>query len=301
MKYFKKVKEIKKKEGTIKEVKNFLNKGEIDRILKYVKNNKNFFVNRNDGWKISFNKIDKEPVRSIENWHPVIKNILSSKLRKTFPNIDYYVHDKEFPPHIFKSNYPLKIHADTGKNNKNEIPFKQILVPLHIDKKSQNVFTVFFKNRWYGPAANFRSKKTTYDPLEIIDKNKNFVRIDNLKEFSNFLNKSKKKKVVNFKQGVFTNNLRLRQKIKKLLTKKRYNITTSKLINNKKKFPVNIYKKYLTHEDYADFNGLKFWKAIKWKVGNAIIWDRSIIHSSNNFLKHKAFSKIGLSIFLNRK
>ena len=83
--------------------------------------------------------------------------------------------------------------------------------------------------------------------------------------------------------------------------KKRYNITTSKLINNKKIFPIKIYKKYLTHEDYDDFKGLKFWKAIKWKIGNAIIWDRSIIHSSNNFLKHKAYSKIGLSIFLNRK
>ena len=63
-----------------KDLINNLNKGEIDKILKYVKNNKNFFVNRNDGWKISFNKIDKEPVRSIENWHPVIKNILINLL-----------------------------------------------------------------------------------------------------------------------------------------------------------------------------------------------------------------------------
>ena len=174
-------------------------------------------------------------------------------------------------------------------------------MPLYIYKKNQNVFTVFFKNRWYGPAANFRSKKTTYDPLEISDKNKKFIRIDNLKEFLKFLESNKKNKVTNFKNGVFLNNLNLRNKIKKLLIKKRYNITTSKLINTKKTFPLKIYKKYLTHEDYDDFKGLKFWKAIKWKIGNAIIWDRSIIHSSNNFLKHKAYSKIGLSIFLNRK
>ena len=301
MKYFNKVKEIKKEEGEIEEIKNFLSNTEIKKILNYTKKNKNYFVNRNDGWKISFNKIKKRPVRAIENWHPIIKDILKNKLKQTFPNINYYVHDKEFPPHIFKSNYPLKIHADTGKNNKNEIPFKQILIPLHIDKKNQNVFTIFFKNRWYGPAANFRSKKTLYDPLEISDKNKKFIRIDNLKEFLNCLERNKKNKIIKFRNGIFLNDLKLRNKIKKLLQKKRYNITTSKLINNKKIFPIKIYKKYLTHEDYDDFKGLKFWKAIKWKIGNAIIWDRSIIHSSNNFLKHKAFSKIGLSIFLNRK
>ena len=301
MKYFKKIKEIKKEEGEIKEIKNFLSAKEIKKILNYIKKNKNYFVNRNDGWKISFNKIIKKPVRGINNWHPIFKDILKKKLKKIFPNVNYYVHNNEFPPHIFKSNYPLKIHADTGKNNRSEIPFKQILVPLYIDKKNQNVFTVFFKNRWYGPAANFRSKKTTYDPLEISDKNKKFIRIDNLKEFLKFLESNKKNKVTNFKNGVFLNNLNLRNKIKKLLNKKRYNITTSKLINTKKTFPLKIYKKYLTHEDYDDFKGLKFWKAIKWKIGNAIIWDRSIIHSSNNFLKHKAYSKIGLSIFLNRK
>ena len=83
--------------------------------------------------------------------------------------------------------------------------------------------------------------------------------------------------------------------------KKRYNITTSKFINRRKKFSLKIYKKYLTHEDYNDFIGLKFWKAIKWKVGNAIIWDRNIIHSSNNFIKFNVSSYIGLSVFLNRK
>ncbi len=195
MKYFKKVKEIKKKEGEIKEIKNFLSATEIKKILNYTKQNKNYFVNRNDGWKISFNKIIKKPVRGINNWHPIFKDILKKKLKKIFPNVDYYVHNNEFPPHIFKSNYPLKIHADTGKNNRNEIPFKQILVPLYIDKKNQNVFTVFFKNRWYGPAANFRSKKTTYDPLEISDKNEKFIRIDNLKEFLKFLENNKKKKL----------------------------------------------------------------------------------------------------------
>jgi len=301
MRHFKNINEITKTEGEIKEIKKFLSQNEVNKILKYKNNNANYFVKRNDGWKVSFNKIKKKPVRSIKSWDQIFQKILYPKLKKIFPGIKFYVHKNEFPPHIFKSNYPLKIHADTGKDNQKEIPFKQILIPLYMDKKSQNVFTVFFKNRWYGPAANFRSKKTANDPLEINDKNKKFIRILDLKKFLRYLEKNKDKKMVFFKQGEFNNNVRFRNKIKKLILKKRYNITTTKLVNNKMTFPKKIYNKFLTHEDYDDFKGLKFWKAIKWKIGNAIIWDRSVIHSSNNFLKYKAYTKIGLSIFLNRK
>jgi len=301
MKHFKKIKDIIQSEGEIKEIKKFLSLSEVKKILRYTNNKPNYFVKRNDGWKIAFNKNKKKPVRSIEKWDLILKKILYPKLKKIFPNTTFYVHKNEFPPHIFKSNYPLKIHADTGKDNQNEILFKQILIPLFIDKKSLNVFTIFFKNRWYGPAANFRSKKTINDPLHIIDEKKKFIKIIDLKKFLNFLEKYKDNKIVFFNNGEFKNNLNLRNKIKKLILQKRYNITTNKLINKHKTFPKKIYNKYLTHEDYEDFRGLKFWKAVKWKIGNAIIWDRSILHSSNNFLKHKTHSKIGLSIFLNRK
>ena len=46
---------------------------------------------------------------------------------------------------------------------------------------------------------------------------------------------------------------------------------------------------------------MDFWKALKWETGTAIIWDRSIPHSSNNFLNSNVISKTGLSIFFNRK
>ena len=301
MHFFKKIKEIKKTEGDIIEIKRFLSLKEVKTILNYNKKNKNYFVNRNDGSKSAFNRIIKKPVRSINKWHPKIKNILLPKINNLFKDVNFYVHSNEFPPHIFKSYYPLKIHADTGKNNSEEVPFKQILIPLYINKNSKNVFTIFFKNRWYGPAANFRYNKTITDPLEIVDKNKKFIRINNLKHFLYYLIKEKKQKYVIYNKGNFFNNENLRKKIKNLINKKRYNITTSKFINRRKKFSLKIYKKYLTHEDYNDFIGLKFWKAIKWKVGNAIIWDRNIIHSSNNFIKFNVSSKIGLSVFLNRK
>ena len=117
MKHFKNINEITKTEGEIKEIKKFLSQNEVNKILKYKNNNANYFVKRNDGWKISLNKIKKKPVRSIKSWDQIFQKILYPKLKKIFPDIKFYVHKNEFPPHIFKSNYPLKIHADTGKDN----------------------------------------------------------------------------------------------------------------------------------------------------------------------------------------
>ena len=85
------------------------------------------------------------------------------------------------------------------------------------------------------------------------------------------------------------------------MSMKRYNIQTNALMNKKKKFPKKIYDKYLSHVDKNDLNGLVFWKSIKWTCGNAVIWDRSIVHSSDNFLKTNILSKRGISIFFNIK
>ena len=54
------------------------------------------------------------------------------KLKKIFNEVDFYVDKEEFPPHIFRSYYPLKVHVDTGKDNSDKIIYKQILIPLKI-------------------------------------------------------------------------------------------------------------------------------------------------------------------------
>ena len=93
---------------------------------------------------------------------------------------------------------------------------KQILIPLKIAPEESDVYTVFFKNRWYGPAANFRSQTAEYDPLEIKDKNGKFVRILNLQHFYNHLEKSTNKKIL-FNSGCFENTDFLKKKIKSFM------------------------------------------------------------------------------------
>lgn len=297
MKSFKYLAEIKEKEGNILEIDNFLNKKEISKLLSFHKK-KYYIVDRNDEKKSAFSKNVRNPVRSVENWHQTIKSILLPKLKKLFTGVNFYVHPNEHPPHISESLYPIKVHADMGRNF-NAIPFKQLLIPLHVPKK--NIYTVFFKNRWYGLAANIRSSFHKKDPLEFKDIKGNFIKISYLDKFLDFLNINKTKKIVEFKKGYFKNTYVFRNYVKSLTKKKRYNTTTTKFYNSKKNFPKSIHKKYLTHQEYEDFKGLDFWKALEWKEGRLIVWDRSLVHSSSNFLNLKVKSKVGISIFFNRK
>ena len=165
----------------------------------------------------------------------MFKQILVTKLEKVFKDINFYVDEDEYPPHIFKSFYPTKLHADTGKNNSDKIIYKQILIPLTIEPKKSEVYTVFFKNRWYGLAANFRSQFNKYDPLEIKDKKNKFVRIIDLQSFYEYLKKEKDGEI-EFNSGSFENTVDFRDKIKSLIPKRRYNITTSEFIHEEKKF-----------------------------------------------------------------
>jgi len=300
MRYFSNLNKIKETEGDIIEIKNFISKEEISKLANYANSSKNVFVNRDDGKKISFNEIKTSPVCNMDLWNELFKQILIPKLKEVFKDVNFYVDEDEYPPHIFKSLYPVKLHADSGKNNSDKIIYKQILIPLTMEPDKSEVYTVFFKNRWYGPAANFRSQFGKYDPLEIKDKNNKFIRIEDLQKFSDYLKKNKEGEIV-FNSGLFDNTNFLREKITSLIPKSRYNITTSKFINKEKKFSEEIYNKYLTHENISDFYGMDFWKALKWETGTAIIWDRSIPHSSNNFLNSNVISKTGLSIFFNRK
>ena len=100
-------------------------------------------VERDESTKISFNFND----------HKILKNI-ESKVKSLIG--DFYVHD--FKPHFHISRYPLRIHADTGKNP-NDIIFKNVLIPLEIKSKNKSlVHTIIFKNKWFDQSALFTTK-----------------------------------------------------------------------------------------------------------------------------------------------
>jgi len=60
------------------------------------------------------------------------------------------------------------------------------------------------------------------------------------------------------------------------------------------KFDKEIHKKYLTHIDINNLNGLKVELVYKWKVGETLIMDRSHLHCSSINIVNK---KLGLTTF----
>ena len=65
-----------------------------------------------------------------------------------------------------------------------------------------------------------------------------------------------------------------------------------------KDFDKDIYEQFLTHMPYDNLHGLSFETAIKWQVGDIMIFDATQLHCSNNFTDQTE-EKHALSLFTN--
>jgi len=57
------------------------------------------------------------------------------------------------------------------------------------------------------------------------------------------------------------------------------------------------YEKYLTHTSYTDVKNLSPTRYV-WNVGDAIVWDRKLLHTSENFNKNLK-SKLHMLFLIN--
>ena len=201
--------------------RNFLNKEEINQLLKIEQNSKNYFVDKPEGRKRSLGIRGDKVIRNPDNWHPVIKKIILPKLKKIFPN--FKITKDEFPPHFFNNEYPTVMHADTGRN-KDAIIYKQILIPLKIFSKKKiqknQVSTIIFNRRWYGPACTFRYYKTNFKDYNfdytLKDSNSKFIKIKNLKNFYFEIKKINKKQLI-YNGGKFKINTSFKNNLLKII------------------------------------------------------------------------------------
>jgi len=279
-------------------LKNFLSKKEVEQLIELEKNSK-YFVNRDDGRKRGFGVIGNIPVRNSKKWHPKIYKILHSKIKKIFKNV--YIPKDEFPPHFFYTKYPVRLHADTGINPKSLIN-KQIMIPLKSDPKNKEVRTIIFKENWYGKASFFEydKRKKNEKNFFLPNTNKNFVRINDVKKFYNLI-KNVKGNYTYKKKYTFSIDNSFKKKLLMMTKRKRYNDITNKHIKKNKKFDISFHKKYLSHQPLKDFSGLNVDINYKWKPGEALIWDRTRLHISNNYQINGVSKKLGIAIFFNKK
>jgi len=286
--------QIKKNESEVTEINNFLSKQECDYFLDYFVNLKNKsigksqFIEREESSKIFF-KLDQS------------KELKELKEKVEAHLGEFYVND--FQPHFITSRYPLRLHADTGKNP-NDLIFKNVIIPIQIeyDLNKDNHSppnTIIFKNRWYNLSALF-TKFTDNDKDFIIkDKNGKFVDILNIDLFYEYI-KAINNEIIAFEGSDFRINDYFKDYIQRLTQIKRYNLRTNKHINNEIEFDKELYNKYLTHQPYEDCKSLEIDKIVETKIGSLIYWDRVRIHSSDNFMKNNVKSKTLLAFFTSK-
>ena len=132
---------IKNLETGVNCVEKFISKNEAEEILDYLRNLKNKSVGkskaveREESTKIFF---DFNQTQKLKNLKKRIEEVIG----------EFYVND--FQPHIITSRYPLRLHADTGKNP-NDIIYKNVIIPMEIvykpeAKSSKPPNTIIFKN-----------------------------------------------------------------------------------------------------------------------------------------------------------
>jgi hypothetical protein len=56
----------------------------------------------------------------------------------------------------------------------------------------------------------------------------------------------------------------------------------------------------MSHQPYEDCKSLEIDKVIEWKIGSLVYWDRSRIHSSDNFLINNVLNKTPLAMFTSK-
>ena len=95
-------------------------------------------------------------------------------------------------------------------------------------------------------------------------------------------------------------NEKFKKYIESLTKSKRYNIRTNKHIVNDLDFNKEDYLKYMSHQPYEDCKSLEIDKVVEWKIGSLIYWDRSRIHSSDNFLINNVLNKTPLAMFTSK-
>jgi len=76
---------------------------------------------------------------------------------------------------------------------------------------------------------------------------------------------------------------------------------TNEHIINEESFDKKQYEKYLTHIDYNSLQSLKIDEIFNWKPCSALIWDRTTLHASNNYLIDGVKNKLGMAIFTIKK
>ena len=215
-------KKIESNESNPVKIKKFLNNQEIAELLNFRKNASLSLVDREESTKIPFEWKDDKILRNLKK---KIEEIVG----------DFRV--KDFNPHFITTRFPLRLHADTGKDP-SDLIFKNIVVPLEINyenkaSKNNTSHTLIFKNKWYKQSALFTTKTNNNYDFILKDKDGTFVDIIDIFDFKKKVDKADNE-LITYKKNKFEVNDKFKEYINTLSKTKRYNQRTDAHIVSQK-------------------------------------------------------------------
>ena len=124
------LKSIKNNEGEPKLIKKFISEDNVKELLDCRKSLSKKMVDREESTKVPFEFNENDLLRN-----------LKTKIEEVVGEFEV----KDFEPHFITTRFPLRLHADTGKDP-NDIIYKNIVVPLEINHKSEKISCNFDSN-----------------------------------------------------------------------------------------------------------------------------------------------------------
>lgn len=224
-----------------------------------------------------FSQIEK--IKSYEGDPQIIKLFDENEIKK----IQNFYHD-----------LPLGVYNEKQKIKKKHwlINFDKSMDEL-ITKKINQVLTNWEVDNMYSSEPAFGIFHESFNPLKL--------HVDSGKEKNSILYKqvliplSDTGETFLFEPRWYGPSSSFTINEEELSFKNGFNLRTNDHLGNED-FDKDIHQKYLSHENINNLKGLKVKKIYKWKIGEALIFDRTFIHCSSKLRK----AKIGLTIFFKK-
>jgi hypothetical protein len=260
------------------EIENVISQQDIDILRQY----QNVIDDRSD---VRPDVISKHPRWNIDIWpQDIIEAVLKKIVTENF----------EVDEIIFNiSKIAFRIHVDSGRTEKQR-KGKAIIIPLYYHGDAS---TVFFNNFWNGPSAKFSKGENSPFQYQLPNLHGQFIEVEDIRDLL-YLAKTDPTKIIDFEVNdkficdlEYLCEARSNKKISKV-DDRCYDYFNIINYNPEKEFDRKIRDRYLSHVDIESLHGLTIDSIVKWKVGNAIVFDRNQLHSASNTHSEKSFVTI---------
>ena len=183
---------------------------------------------------------------------------------------------------FYQSRTSFRLHSDSGDIDGPD-PYKVVLIPLDFEGPA---CTVFFDNFYSGPHARFSKKIISPFVYSLPDKNGNIRHIDDIRHL---LAKCKAGDYVDYfdvnDEFILLLEHVVAARYGKYGRSPNHTITDYAVIKNydsTKRFNEDTHRNFLSHVDIEDLHGLTIDKIVPWRVGDAVVFDRTQLHCAGS-------------------